>query len=105
VSPPPPRYANLMADNVTSTTAKLYATIVNPDEAVQWRFQFGRTTRYGQTTPVRTLARNTRTTSTAFAPLRNLKPGTRYHFRLVLTTPYVTLKSGDHTFKTPRGRH
>ncbi len=105
VSPPPPRYANLMAVNVTSTTARLYATILNPEEAVQWRFQFGPTTRYGETTPVRTLPRNTRTNSNALAPLRDLKPGTRYHFRLILTTPYTTLTSGDHTFKTPpRGR-
>jgi hypothetical protein len=105
VSPPPPRYANLMAFNVAPRTAKLDATVIVGTQSVRWRFQFGRTTRYGQATPVRTLPANTRTTSNALAPLRNLKPGTRYHYRLILTTPYTTVTSGDHTFKTPRGRH
>ncbi|HEY2161174.1 MAG TPA: Ig-like domain-containing protein [Solirubrobacteraceae bacterium] len=102
VSPPPPRYANLMAIDVTPRTAKLYALVVVGTQSVRWRFQFGRTTRYGGTTPVHTLPANTKTTSNALAPLRGLKPGTRYHFRVILTTPYVTVTSGDHTFKTPR---
>lgn len=103
-TPPPPEYSNLEAIKLTPRTADLYATVLVRTEALRWRFEFGRTTRYGETTPVRTLPPKSKKTSTAFARVGNLEPGTRYHFRLILTTPYTTVTSGDYTFKTPRGR-
>jgi hypothetical protein len=89
------------ATSVTSTTATLNGSfhVTYPDSA--WAFQYGTTTAYGKLTPAQTVQPGTYAVS---AQIKNLNPGTTYHFRLVVyqvtTTDSGYTSSNDLSFQT-----
>jgi subtilisin family serine protease len=76
-------------------TARLRGTIAGA-AAVSYSFEFGTSKRYGRATPKRRLAGGgPQTDVEAFAT--GLKPGVRYHYRLVVTGPNGTMRGADRT--------
>ena len=63
------------------------------------RFELGRTKAYGLTTSEVTLAK-TNTDQVVTRSPGGLKPGTRYHYRLVVSGPGGVRRGGDRTFVT-----
>jgi YD repeat-containing protein len=77
---------------------------VNPHGlTASYRFQFGKTRRYGHFTPVRSAGAGKLPVDVA-ASLGHLDPGTTYHFRLIATTPAGTSAGADLTFETKQRR-
>ena len=94
------------ATSVTSTSAALNGLISPGGLDTFWGFQWGTSTAYDQnTTPAGPLTDNG--SDSVMAPLRNLRPGTTYHFRLIAVqgaggaSGSPTLTAGaDETFTT-----
>ena len=63
------------------------------------RFQYGRTTSYGSSTPSRGLGSNFGQRQIA-QPVAGLPSGTTIHYRLVVTNGKGTVRGADRTFKT-----
>lgn len=88
------------ANHVTETSATLNGS-VNPENlATTYHFEYGRTTSYGKTT-ASVSAGSGNAAIAVLAKLSGLKPGTRYHFRLVATNSVGTTFGVDRTFMTP----
>lgn len=73
------------ASNRTTTSAVVHGLIDTGGEPTAWEFQWGRTTLYGQHTPLQQIPGGQGTVSVS-ATLTHLAPDTTYHFRLVATT-------------------
>lgn len=73
------------ASRVTTTTAVLNGVIDTGGVATAWQFQFGKTTRYGGSTPLQQIPSGNGTVPVSWK-LTGLRPNTTYHFRLVATT-------------------
>lgn len=98
----PPSIQAAPASEVTQSTATLNATLATDEAVVNYHFEYGTTTAYGQIAPV----------PDAYAPitgrpvavtqaLAGLRPGTTYHYRLVASSPGGTEVAGaDETFTT-----
>ena len=70
--------------------------------AVGYRFQWGPTSSYTDTSDVKTLATST-TDQPVTVTVRGLLPGSVYHYRLVVTDAAGAIRYGtDMTFRTPR---
>jgi subtilisin family serine protease len=80
--------------------ARLRGTI-DADVAVSYRFEFGPTSRYGRATATRRLAPGAAATAVQ-ALARGLRPGTRYHYRLVVVGPAGTVRGADRTIVVGR---
>ena len=93
------------ATNVIADGAKLSAT-VNPEGSVtNWRFEYGPTTSYGQTTPLVSAVGSEDQKATAI--LGSLIPTTTYHYRVVASNAGGTTTGADQVFTTgprPVGR-
>jgi hypothetical protein len=73
---------------------------VNPTGSdTSYRFQYGRTTAYGQTTPPQA-AGSGKPDVDVSARISRLSPGTTYHFRVVATNEFGTTAGADRTFRT-----
>ena len=89
------------------TSATLHAALVTQGVAVSWQFVYGTTTRYDAGTPVRTIAAGGPSAVSVSQVLSNLKPGTKYHYRVDETAaatqfaPATTVFGRDMTFTTP----
>lgn len=77
---------------------------VNPHGLpASYRFQFGKTRRYGHFTTVRAAGAGKLPVDVA-ASLAHLDPGTTYHFRLIAVTAAGTSAGGDLSFQTKQHR-
>ena len=77
---------------------------VNPNGATTtWYFEYGRTTDYGHRTPRRPAGFGRRRVRVR-RQIRRLRPGIRYHYRLVVTNALGTRYGKDRTFRTGRNR-
>jgi hypothetical protein len=88
------------ASNVTGTSATLRGTVNPNGEATTYRFDWGKTTGYGQQTSPTSAGSGT-SGRTAAADITALSPGTAYHFRLTATNASGTSVGADQTFTTP----
>ncbi len=103
---PPPVVTVLTgaAAQVTKTAATLGGTIDPAKAAVTWRFEYGPTAAYGQSTPAQSIVAGKSGAQPVGAALAGLTPGTTYHYRLVAAAGAVTT-GADRTFTTaPVGR-
>ena len=75
--------------------------LANPDSADSgWAFQYGTSPDYSELTPVQVIGTGVRSVS---IEVTGLRPGTTYHFRLVVnegTYPRTNVFGGDRTFTT-----
>ena len=82
----PPQIEGVSSSHLTATSAELDATVAPNGLPTAYRFEYGITTAYGQTTPQ---AEVTGTEEELFeghkvkVPIEGLQPGVTYHFRLV----------------------
>jgi len=89
------------ASAVAATTATLNGNAFNPSlVAGTVLFQYGTTTAYGKSTSSRPVTATSRKAPVS-AAVSGLQPGTRYHFRLVVTDATGTAHGADRTFTTP----
>lgn len=100
---PPPARAPVVvtgpATGVGATTATITGTVNPNGSATQWHFEWGTTSSYGNTTPLRTAGSGTSDVA-ASELLTGLAPGTTYHYQLVGDSPVATSFGGDRTFTT-----
>ncbi len=97
------------ASHVTALSASLNGSTFTSGLATGWQFQYGTSTSYDKTTPAHAIAAGKGVVAVT-APVVALKPGTVYHFRLVVvaTVPasyyyyFPPSAGGDKTFKTPK---
>jgi hypothetical protein len=92
--------ATLRASPVTPASAILHGSARNGGAGATYRFNYGLTSRYGSHTPARSLAPRSSAQSVA-AAIAGLKPGTRYHFQLVVTNGAGSANGADRTLTTP----
>jgi len=87
------------ATQVTDRSATLTAQVNDRGSATSFRFEYGLTTKYGQSTPAGTLnAANT--TRTVTAAIKGLIPNTRYHYRVRASNHRGTKTGGNRSFTT-----
>ncbi len=100
--PPPPVVGGLPATSVSQFAATFNGTIETGEGLVNYRFEYGTTTAYGQIAPIPD--NDTPITSEAVPvsqPVAGLQAGTTYHYRLVVSSPGATdMKGPDETFTT-----
>jgi hypothetical protein len=77
----PPTAATLAATGVTDSSTTLKGEVTPNSTETKFRFEYGSTTSYGQSTPEGTLDASTNT-STVAAVVNGLTPDTVYHFRV-----------------------
>jgi hypothetical protein len=99
---PVPVIAGQPASNVSQFAATLNATLETGEALVNYHFEYGTSTSYGQLAPIPD--GYTPPTSEPVAvsqPLQGLQAGTTYHYRLVASSPGGTeVKGPDETFTT-----
>ena len=99
---PPPVVAGLPASSVSQFTATLNGTLETDAELVNYHFEYGTSTAYGQLAPVPdSYTPITAKPLAVSQPLAGLQAGTTYHYRLVASSPGATeVKGPDETFAT-----
>jgi hypothetical protein len=116
----PPIAITTSASNVKKHGATLNGIAgpgINGGDITTYYFQYGKTTSYTNMTPPGTTgscppgATNPKYCTSdpaaqdVSAKITGLKPGTRYHYRLVASNPDGTTYGADQTFKTPKKHH
>ncbi len=91
------------ARSVKTTSATLTGSVNPEGKATTYRFEFGRTTRYGHATPARSAGSGTSARSLS-ARIAGLKPNTVYHFRIVASSSEGRSVGRDVAFRTARAR-
>lgn len=94
---------SVTAGNTVSsdTVATVNGQVGTNGRAVEYRFEYGETDGYGESTPEESLPANG--ASPVSADLSGLKPNTQYHYRLVVTNELGLVSSGeDRTFTTTK---
>jgi hypothetical protein len=95
----PPTVATLNPTGVSDRTADLRGSVIPNGCPTSVRFQYGLTTRYGHSTPWRSVGRGlTPLTATAF--VGQLSASTVYHFRIIASSAGRRRAGRDATFKT-----
>jgi hypothetical protein len=89
------------ATGVKSKSATLTGTVDPNGFAAQYYFQFGTSTKYGHSTRLASAGAGTASEKVR-GTISGLKPKTKYHYRLVVTSLGGTVMSSDATFKTNR---
>ena len=84
---------------VGSTTAILNGVVDPKGRDTSWWFELGTTTRYGTSTPVRSAGAE-KTAIAVATPVTGLRPGTRYHARLVARSSVGTFRGRNVSFTT-----
>ena len=98
-SAPAPVVASQPASAITRTSATLNGSVNPRWHAVSYRFEYGTTTSYGQSTPVQSAGTGNAAVAVN-APLSALESSTTYHYRLVATYSNKTVASDDAQFTT-----
>jgi Fibronectin type III domain len=101
----PPAASTGSARDVTTTGARLTASVDPNSHPTTYRFEYGTTTRYGKQTGSASAGSGASAVS-ASANVSGLQPHTRYHYRVVATSAAGTVRGRDRTFTTlrnPRG--
>jgi hypothetical protein len=104
-APGPPGASTGAARSVTTTRARLTASVDPNGRATSYRFEYGTTTRYGKRTADASAGSGQSAVSAA-ATITGLAPHTRYHYRVVATNAAGVARGRDRTFTTlrnPRG--
>jgi uncharacterized repeat protein (TIGR01451 family) len=83
----------------TASSAKLNGMVNTAGENTRYRFQFGKSKRYGKTSSSSTLAAGSKQVRVVIKITR-LKARTTYHYRVVATNATGTTYGKDMTFKT-----
>jgi hypothetical protein len=97
--PPTPFVESQSAIQVIATEATLKA-LINPEgSATSFRVDYGPTAAYGESTSVESVGSD-ETSHAVQAQIKNLNPGTEYHFRFVATNTAGTTEGNDRTFRT-----
>jgi uncharacterized protein (TIGR02145 family) len=94
----PPKVRTLAASNLTSTAAVVSAAVNFGYLSTQTSFDYGTTEKYGQSTKISKNPYKGKTDTTISVQLSDLKPGTRYHFRVKATNSLGTTYGKDSTF-------
>jgi hypothetical protein len=92
------------ATNLSGSTATVLGQIDTAGQPVLWEFEYGKTSSYGQHTPLQTLSGASSPQSVS-AAITALSPGTMYHYQLLIApqsgSGYGTvIMGGDQTFTT-----
>jgi len=85
------------AANRTPTGATIKARIKGGSGGATWHVEYGQSPAYGDRTTAAALPAKRSRVATR---LTGLRPGTRYHFRVVVSAGGQTIASGDKTFTT-----
>jgi hypothetical protein len=94
-----PSVATGSASSITASAAILNGT-VNPNGAsTSYRFDWGLTTAYGQTSAVKSAGAGTKVVPAA-ARIKGLLPGTFYHYRLGALNKFGGTEGADRRFRT-----
>jgi phosphodiesterase/alkaline phosphatase D-like protein len=91
------------ATRISATSAKVDGRLNPLGEAAQFYFEYGVDADYGQRTAPASAGQQI-APRLVFATLRNLKPATAYHYRLVGTNASGTSYGEDSTFRTATAR-
>jgi hypothetical protein len=99
---PPIVIGGLPASGVSQFAATLNATLETDEELVDYHFEYGTTTAYGQIAPIPdSYTPITNETITLSQPIIGLRAGATYHYRLIASSPGGTNIAGpDETFTT-----
>jgi hypothetical protein len=101
----PPGASTGSARNITTTGARLTASVDPNSRPTTYRFEYGTTTGYGKQTGSASAGTGASAVSVG-ANVSGLQPHTRYHYRVVATNDAGTTRGRDRTFTTlrnPRG--
>ncbi|HXB63905.1 MAG TPA: hypothetical protein VNV42_03405 [Solirubrobacteraceae bacterium] len=98
----PPVPGGLPASDVTQSVATLNGTLKTGEAPVDYHFEYGTTTSYGQIAPIPALYTPiTSETLPVSQPVGGLQAGTTYHYRLVAGNPTgIRVVGPDETFTT-----
>jgi hypothetical protein len=98
----PPVPGGLPASDVTQSVATLNGTLQTSEAPVDYHFEYGTTTSYGQIAPIPELYTPiTNETLPVSELVGGLQPGTTYHYRLVASNPTgIRVVGPDETFTT-----
>ncbi|MBM3676899.1 MAG: hypothetical protein FJW96_03305 [Actinobacteria bacterium] len=87
---------------ITGTSATLNGTVNPNGTATTWQFEYGTTTGYGSKEPATATNAGSGTANQAVsASLKNLEPGTTYHYRLIASNADGNTVGLDGVFSTP----
>jgi len=103
--PGPPGATTGAARDVSTTGARLTASVDPNSRATSYRFEYGTTTRYGRQTGSASAGSGASAVSVG-ANVSGLQAHTRYHYRVVATNAAGVTRGRDRTFTTlrnPRG--
>jgi NHL repeat len=78
-----PQIEAVSSAHVTATSAELRATVKPNALPTTYRFQFGPTTAYGESTPAEEITTQLSAVHTVKAEITGLQPGVTYHFRFL----------------------
>jgi virginiamycin B lyase len=95
----PPLVRDLTADKIEMTSARLRGKVRPNSQATYYRFEYGRTTAYGNETPSE-YGGSAYDLSVVMATVEGLEPGTEYHFRAIAENDAGETKGPDRTFTT-----
>jgi hypothetical protein len=101
----PPTASTGTARKVTTTGARLIASVDPNGRPTTYRFEYGTTTSYGKQTTSASAGSGASAVAVG-ANVSGLQPHTRYHYRVVATSDAGTVRGRDRTFTTlrnPRG--
>jgi streptogramin lyase len=95
----PPLVRDMLADQITTTSARLRAKVRPNSQATEYHFEYGPTDAYGAKTAT-AYAGSTYDLGVVMATVDGLAPSTEYHFRLVATNDAGSTEGPDRTFRT-----
>ncbi len=99
--PPGPLVLRQSVEKIKPSTATLTAT-VNPEgpEPTTYRFEYGQSAAYGETTPEQPLPGGAFEDQSVSAAITGLQPNTTYHFRVAMSNGTQTVDGPDQVFTT-----
>jgi hypothetical protein len=96
----PPAVESEGAADVTAESASLLAQIDPDDEETTYRFEYGTSEAYGQSTPESSPIGSGLSGLSVTAHIQGLQAATTYHYRVVATSAVGQTLGADHTFTT-----
>lgn len=94
----PPAVVTNAATDINATSAIVHGTVDPEGSATQGYIEWGTTTQYGNTTPLRSIGNGFEPVAIS-ANLTGLTAGTVYHFRVVAFNPFGLTVGADQTFQ------